>query len=429
VNENENEMDYQVTIDRLSEFAIVIKAICNEYSLSQEELCKFGDITDLETKYADKMIRLVRQVPLKIPINRAFAPRSERERTDRTSHTEPTQLDLTRPDITWNQTRRVGLCELEVESRGRWIRFWRLRSFAASGLFGIYYSYFVEHNNLPDFERVCSQFRKHTVHVDPPILKKGMLEDIWGNTIGFLKDAESNKGKYKEFNIPCKRGILLSGRPGNGKTLTCKYLRQACNELGFEHRVVTMEGYRRAHGDGHVRRLFQLSARGIIFFDDMDIMFEDREKGNTHLTEFLTNLDGIDPNEGVVFVFTSNKTEGLDGAFIRPGRVDLIMIFDVPNNVLRRRFIKDRFHLSLLEGIDIEDLVNRMEVSESESNKDFPYSYAEIEEIRKLLSMDYIGSGEINVDATFKLFEKHRQEFNDRITHFGFGKKMDVNDF
>ena len=213
-----------------------------------------------------------------------------------------------------------------------------------------------------------------------------------------------------------------------GKTMTCKYLRKGCSERGLEYRIITMEDYRRAFSHGQVGSLFHLgspTARGIIFFDDMDIMFEDRAKGNSHLTEFLTNLDGIEPNEGVAFVFTSNKTEGLDGAFIRPGRVDLVVVFDAPTKGLRRRFIKERFHPELLERLDVEDLVTRMETSEAEPNAAFPYTYAEMEEIRKLLSIEYINTGRIDVNETFGLFEKHRQEFNERISQFGFKKMSD----
>lgn len=331
----------------LSEFAAVIKAICDTYCLKQENLCKFGYIPSLCTQQSGEKVRRVRQIPLKIALNPIFAPDSELP-----PGADPLQIDYTwMPTPSAHDPREMGLYEFKVESRGKWIRFWRMRSMLDSGMLGPLL-FVVERKNLREFYRACIKLDRHVSQVDPPILKKGMLEDIWSNSIGFLEDADINRDKYKEFKIPCKRGILLAGRPGCGKTMTCKYLRHACNERSFDYRIITMEEYRHAYNRGHVHSLFHLSShndRGIIFFDDMDIMFEDRSKGNTHLTEFLTNLDGIEPNEGVVFIFTSNKTEGLDGAFIRPGRVDVVMVFDAPNKALRRRFITERFHPVLLD--------------------------------------------------------------------------------
>ncbi len=214
-----------------------------------------------------------------------------------------------------------------------------------------------------------------------------------------------------------------------GKTLTCKWLRSLCLEKGFEYKVVTFEIYRTALNRGTVSGLFRLNTakKGVIFFDDMDVFFQDRNRGNEHLMTFLTELDGIDPVDGIIFIFTSNKIgEELDEAFVRPGRVDLFMKFRAPNKKLRKKFIKERFHKDILDNIDVDDVVERTgkQVGEDGDGSE-GYSYAELEEIRKLLVFEHIAGRTPDVDRVFKLFEHHRKEFGDRIKLQGFGNKLD----
>jgi len=280
----------------------------------------------------------------------------------------------------------------------------------------------LSHNKLA---KLCNILADHKV----PCVE---LEEL-GNRLIFwdkVQTISTSRNYVADFYVPASNSFAANGFM-NHNTMTCKWLRQSCIEQGLEFRVITMEEYRRAYSHGKVNSLFNLHGhgnRGIIIFDDMDIMFEDRDKGNHHLTDFLTNLDGCDPSEGVVFVFTSNQTEGLDGAFIRPGRIDLIITFDSPNKELRRRFITERFHPHILEQIDVEELLDRTEVTPQEGENNYPYTYAELEEVRKLLSLDDINKGKVNLHYTLRLFEKHRQEFNERITHFGFGKRLEDDD-
>jgi SpoVK/Ycf46/Vps4 family AAA+-type ATPase len=125
-------------------------------------------------------------------------------------------------------------------------------------------------------------------------------------------------------------------------------------------------------------------------------------------------MDGIYPTEGVVFVFTTNEIAELDEAFVRPGRIDLWLPFSTPGDKLRTTFVKERFHKRMLEVLDVDDVVNR--------TKD--YTFAEMEEIRKLFAMDLINEKELSADKTFKLFNRHRNEFQDRLK-LGFNQMED----
>jgi SpoVK/Ycf46/Vps4 family AAA+-type ATPase len=145
----------------------------------------------------------------------------------------------------------------------------------------------------------------------------------------------------------------------------------------------------------------------------MDVMVRDRNDGKFDIYTFLTEMDGIDPTEGVVFVFTTNEIENLDAAFVRPGRIDLFLIFQAPNKKLRQRFV-EAFHPDILQNVDVADIVKRTD----------EYTFAELEEIRKLFALDLIDGKGINTERTFETFDRHREEFTER-SKFGFSKMED----
>jgi cell division protease FtsH len=216
---------------------------------------------------------------------------------------------------------------------------------------------------------------------------------------------------------------MLVGRPGCGKTLTCKWLREECIKHNLLYRVVNMEDYRSAAARCNLRSLFKLPAKksGIIFFDDMDAMVQNRKISSnaTDLSTFLSELDGLDVVDGVVFIFTTNYINEADEAFVRPGRIDLWLKFIEPTEALRRKFVAQKFQTELLPTELIVDEIVQ---------KTHEYTYAEMEEIRKLLCLDLINGRPMNVEQTFKLFEKHRKEFAERAAVSGFSKLQESDD-
>jgi cell division protease FtsH len=127
-----------------------------------------------------------------------------------------------------------------------------------------------------------------------------------------------------------KRGLLLYGPPGNGKTLTVRYI------LGqaLDHTVMLLTG-----GSLHLLRpacaLARMLSPAIVVLEDVDLVAEERtmvgHASNPVLFDLLNELDGIEGDADVALTLTTNRADLLDPALAaRPGRVDLAVGIGVP---------------------------------------------------------------------------------------------------
>jgi hypothetical protein len=248
----------------------------------------------------------------------------------------------------------------------------------------------------------------------PPVLPDEQLDQLWRNTIGYLDRA--NLCRIKSYGGRARRGVLLTGSPGNGKTMACRWVWEECRRRRWEWRLVTPDTYRQARqgcdAAEAVKNLFTLGKRGVIFFDDMDLALRDRE--TTFETDdqavFLGALDGISINEGVVFVFTTNcSLDLIDRAFKRPGRIDLVLRIEAPAAPLRRRLI-ERWHPEVRGGIDVGRAVATTE----------GYSFAEIEELKNLLIMRRMDAGGWDWDWALRQFDANRHDLATQRRQVGF---------
>lgn len=246
----------------------------------------------------------------------------------------------------------------------------------------------------------------------PPVLPAEQLDLLQQNTIGYLD--RFNLRRIKAYGGRAKRGVLLTGAPGNGKTMACRWIWEECRRRRWEWRLVTPDAYRQARASDSIEQLFSVEKRGIVFFDDMDLALRDRE--TVHETEdqavFLSALDGISINEGVVFVFTTNcALELIDQAFKRPGRLDLVLHFNPPDVALRRQLM-ERWHPDILANINIPEAVASTE----------GYSFAEVEELKNLLIMHFMDKNVWNWTWALDQFDINRKELSlRRRRHVGFG--------
>jgi len=165
--------------------------------------------------------------------------------------------------------------------------------------------------------------------------------------IDFLKFPE----KFTKLGGKLPKGILLVGPPGTGKTLLAKAV---AGESGVP--FFSMSGSEFVElfvgmGAARVRDLFAQAkekAPCIIFIDELDALGKARGIGMTGghdereqtLNQLLVEMDGFDPNLGVILMAATNRPEILDPALLRPGRFDRHILVDRPDKKGREDILK-----------------------------------------------------------------------------------------
>jgi hypothetical protein len=254
--------------------------------------------------------------------------------------------------------------------------------------------------------------RDQEVGAAPPVMADATRESLWNNSIAYLD--RDNLRRIQEFGGRAQRGILLTGPPGNGKTMACRWLWQECRGRRWDWRLVSPDGYaearRSANAEEAVHQLFELPRKGIIFFDDLDLALRDREtsRETDDQAVFLGALDGITVKQGIVFIFTTNcSLELIDRAFKRPGRIDVVLQFDPPDADQRRQLI-DRWHADIQVHLDRDRAVATTA----------GFSFAELDELKNLLIIHFMDHGVWDWDAAFRQMAFNRQELRSRTMGF-----------
>jgi cell division protease FtsH len=183
---------------------------------------------------------------------------------------------------------------------------------------------------------------------------KQELEEI----VAFLKDP----GSYGRLGAHVPKGVLLVGPPGTGKTLLA---RAVAGEAGVAFYSISGSEFVEMFvgvGAARVRDLFdqaRQSAPCIIFIDELDALGRARgvgpvmgghdEKEQT-LNQLLSELDGFDPQQGIVLLAATNRPEILDPALLRAGRFDRQVLVDRPDKQGRVDILKVHIKKVKLDG-------------------------------------------------------------------------------
>jgi hypothetical protein len=172
----------------------------------------------------------------------------------------------------------------------------------------------------------------------------GVLERIERHTKTFSDHAEQLRAAGRHL----KRGLLLHGAPGTGKTLTVMYL----SALMPERTTLLLTGEALA-AVGPACDMARELAPAMLVMEDVDLVAQDRVQGRatTILFEMLNQLDGLNEDVDVIFVLTTNRPEIIEPALAsRPGRVDLAIKMPLPDERGRARLLAlygEGLHLDL----------------------------------------------------------------------------------
>lgn len=157
---------------------------------------------------------------------------------------------------------------------------------------------------------------------DTIILDKGLMESVSNDLEDFLKSREW----YEKRGIPWKRGYLFEGSPGNGKTSSIIALASK-----FEYDVCLINMAKKTLTDDDLLDLMtRLPANSFLIIEDIDAIFLARNNetdSDLSFSGLLNAIDGIVSPPGLILFMTTNHKENLDSALLRPGRVDMSVIF------------------------------------------------------------------------------------------------------
>jgi len=170
--------------------------------------------------------------------------------------------------------------------------------------------------------------------------------------IEFLKDPK----KFQKLGGKIPKGVLLVGPPGCGKTLIAKAVAGEANVPFFNISGSDFVEMFVGVGASRVRDLFEQARKAaktfgrgaIIFIDEIDAVGRLRFSGiggghderEQTLNQLLVEMDGFDPQEGIILIAATNRPDTLDPALLRPGRFDRHVVIDRPDIKGREAILK-----------------------------------------------------------------------------------------
>jgi len=165
--------------------------------------------------------------------------------------------------------------------------------------------------------------------------------------VEFLRNAK----KFQALGAKIPKGVLLLGPPGSGKTLLARAI---AGEAGVPFFHISGSEFVEMFvgvGASRVRDLFETAKANrpsLIFIDEIDAVGRQRGAGlggghderEQTLNQLLVEMDGFDPNAGVILIAATNRPDVLDPALLRPGRFDRRITVDNPDAKGREEILK-----------------------------------------------------------------------------------------
>jgi ATPase family protein associated with various cellular activities (AAA) len=212
---------------------------------------------------------------------------------------------------------------------------------------------------------------------DDLVLPLALGEELQNDLPRFFAARET----YERYGVPWKRGVLLIGPPGNGKTHAVKAM---VNRLNVA--CLYVKSLEACDGENAcIRKVFSRARHNqpcLVVLEDIDSLITNKNR-----SFFLNELDGFASNTGVVVIATTNHPERLDPSILdRPSRFDRKFYFELPATDERLRYARrwnDALQLEMC--IDVQVMAEVVKLTDG-------FSFAYLKELFVSAMMEWINS-------------------------------------
>mmetsp|Transcript_21661 Transcript_21661/g.51747 ORF Transcript_21661/g.51747 Transcript_21661/m.51747 type:complete len:644 (+) Transcript_21661:758-2689(+) len=175
--------------------------------------------------------------------------------------------------------------------------------------------------------------------------------------------------KFEKFGMSPSKGVLFYGPPGCGKTLLAKAIANECQANFISIKGPELLTMWFGESEANVREIFdkaRQSAPCVLFFDELDSIASQRGSsagdaggaGDRVLNQLLTEMDGMNSKKTVFIIGATNRPDIIDGALMRPGRLDQLIYIPLPDASSRLQIFKAVLRKSPIDpAVDLNQLV------------------------------------------------------------------------
>jgi len=242
----------------------------------------------------------------------------------------------------------------------------------------------IPYETLLKLEVTMADFTEALKEIEPSAIREVFVEvpNVKWEDVGGLDEVKQKlietvewplkyHDLFQQAKVKPPKGILLSGPPGTGKTLVAKALANE-SEVNFIS-VKGPELMSKYVGESErgVREVFRKAKQAspcILFFDEFDSLVPERglardsQATERVISQFLTELDGLEELKGVLVLAATNRKDLIDSAILRPGRFDFILEVPLPVEEARREILMVHTRGKPLAGdVDLQSLAKETE--------------------------------------------------------------------
>merc|ERR1712110_1235966 len=201
---------------------------------------------------------------------------------------------------------------------------------------------------------------------NPSALRETVVEvpNVSWNDIGGLVDTKrelqelvqypvEHPEKFLKFGMSPSKGVLFYGPPGCGKTMLAKAIANECQANFISIKGPELLTMWFGESESNVRDVFDKARQAapcVLFFDELDSIAKSRGSGSNGgdaggagdrvINQLLTEMDGMGSKKNVFIIGATNRPDILDGAIMRPGRLDQLIYIPLPDSESRLSIFK-----------------------------------------------------------------------------------------